>query len=611
MNLRDDRFGLLLILSSLAVIAVISGLHVWSQIDARLAQNRAQGLSLARLLAENDVDQLLPPPGRQGPLDVIKATESNPDFAYAVIAGIDGSTLGQVTAPDVIAPSADLPAAPADWIGERSLAASVNGRQVREFIAPIISQGERVAHVRIGFLDPGLPNYIEQASLLGMMALPVFLLTPLAYFLIRRGVRPLADACAQLNELVSGQRIDTVHIEATGEVGEFIRGFNRFMEFAKSRIVELEHERTAIVASSKVVSYQKSRVEAVIGSLPDATLILDETGAVVFANRQVETMLGVPVDMVVGHKPAEWCAHPMLLEIIEEARERAGQLSRDAEIELPLDGSTTRTILVAARPLLPNDRTAGLIGTLLVLHDITAESAGRRSQGEFVAQMAHELKSPLHVMAMYGESLLGEEGAQEAFRVETSNVIRDEVERLASLINTLLSIARIESGAVAIKRERVRLQDFLEDAVEAASRSAREVQVTCLVDVPRDASPIFVEKELFRVALNNLLTNAFKYNQEGGDVSVLVEESDDRTLIQVRDTGIGIRPEHLPRIFEKFYRSEDEETQKRPGHGLGLPLAKEIIELHGGSIRAESVFGEGSVFTIVLRRRAGGEGSTR
>jgi PAS domain S-box-containing protein len=600
MSLREDRFGLVLILCSLAVIAVISGLHLWSQLDARRAQNRAQGVSLARLLSDDALEQLVPPPGRQGPLDVVKTTQSNPDFAYAVIADVDGRVLAQVAARDVIVPPAEVPEAPAAWNAERLLPGEVNGRRVREFISPVIAKGERVAHVRIGFLDPGMPTYLEHASLLGMMALPIFLLTPLAYFLIRRGVRPLAAACAELNELVQGQQFDTVKIEATGEVGEFIRGFNRFMELAKSRIVDLEQERTSIVASSKVVAYQKARVEAVIGSLPDATLILDETGSVVFANAQVEAMLGIPVEMVVGSKPSEWCVHPALLEIMDQARERGGQLSRDAEIEL---SPGARTLMVTARPLVPTDRTSGLIGTLLVLHDVTAEAAGRRSQGEFVAQMAHELKAPLHVMAMYGESLLTPEGEREEFRVETSNVIRDEVERLASLINTLLSIARIESGAVAIKRERVRLQEFLEDAVEAVSRSSRGERVTCLVDVPRDASPIFVEKELFRVALNNLLTNAFKYNREGGEVSVLVEESDDRTIIRVRDTGIGIQPENLPRIFEKFYRSEDEETQKRPGHGLGLPLAKEIVELHGGSIRAESVAGEGSEFAIVLRRR--------
>ena len=142
-----------------------------------------------------------------------------------------------------------------------------------------------------------------------------------------------------------------------------------------------------------------------------------------------------------------------------------------------------------------------------------------------------------------------------------------------------------------------------------ASRSARGEQLRFLVDVPKDAAPIFVEKDLMRVALNNLLTNAVKYNDEGGEVSVLVEETETRTTIHVRDTGVGIRPEDLPKIFEKFYRSEDEAIRKRSGHGLGLSLAREIVELHGGSIRVESTVGVGSEFSIVLRKRAAGGGT--
>jgi PAS domain S-box-containing protein len=609
MSFREDRFGFVLILSSLAVIALISGIHVWSQLDARRSQNRAQGVSLARLLSSNELVQLVPERGRQGLLDLVKATQINPDFAYGAIADAGGSVLLEVSAPGVMVPAAPLPEAPADWIGERVLPAATGGRSIREFIAPVIANGERVAHVRIGFVEPGLASYAGEASLLGMMALPIFLLTPLAYFLIRRGVRPLVTACAELNDLVQAQRFDTVQIEATGEVGEFIRGFNRFMALAKTRIEDLEKERTSIVASSKIVAYQKSRIEAVLASLPDATMIIDETGSVVFANPRLEPMLGITSELVVGHKPSEWCTHPDLLAILESCRLQGGQATRSGEIEVTTGDGATRNVFVSTRPLSASDESSQVVGTLVVLHDVTTEATERRSQGEFVAQMAHELKAPLHVMAMYGESLIGEEGSRSEFRVETSNVIRDEVERLAGLINTLLSIARIEAGAVAIQRERVRLREFLEDAVDVASRSVRGQQVGFLVDVPKDASPIFVEKELMRVAVNNLLTNAIKYNREGGEVSIFVEESETRTTIRVRDTGVGIREQDLPNVFDKFYRSEDEQIRKRPGHGLGLSLAREIVELHGGSIRVESAVGEGSEFSIVLRKRADGGGT--
>jgi signal transduction histidine kinase len=225
-----------------------------------------------------------------------------------------------------------------------------------------------------------------------------------------------------------------------------------------------------------------------------------------------------------------------------------------------------------------------------------------------VTQVAHELKSPLNVVSMYSESLLSKEGETEDFRIEASNVIRDEVERLAMLVNTMLNIARIETGAVSVQRQRVRVAEFLEDCCSALSRTVGRANLSLSLDLPKDLSPIYVDKELFRVAINNLLTNAIKYNRDGGEVILSAEETGDRSIIRVRDTGIGIREEDLPHIFEKFYRSGDEEAQSRGGHGLGLPLAREIVQLHGGQLQLETAPDEGSQFSIVLRRRAGSDG---
>jgi PAS domain S-box-containing protein len=586
------------------VIAVICGLQIASQLKARREQIRAEGVSLARVLSTIPYEQLVPGPGRQGPLDVLKTSISNPDFAYGAIVTVEGRPLAQVTAPGVILPAAPLPQEPAAWNGQRLIDPAPHGRRVREFIAPVLEAGQHVAHVRVGFFEPGFGIFLEQASFLGMLALPIFLLTPLAYFLIRRGVRPLAAACEELNQNLQNRSLETVQIEASGEVGEFIRSFNHFMELARARVRELELEKRNIVASSKIVAYQKGRIETVLESFPDATLVLDETGTAVFANAKLESLLGVPPESALGRNLGDWCEEPRIRRILEACHGRNGQRSIGDEIELSADGSAPKTILLTTHPLTGLEGSGGFTGTLVVARDVTTEAIARRAQDEFITHVSHELKNPLNVMAMYGETLLGEQGASESFRVEASNVIQDEVERLATLISTLLSIARIEAGAVTVQRQRVRLQDFIADVVDAVSRSGRKAGLRFAIDVPADARPIFVEKELFRVAVNNLLTNAIKYNREEGEVAVSVEESSDRVSIRVRDTGLGIREEDLPHIFEKFYRSDDNEIQKLAGHGLGLSLTREIVELHGGSIEVQTEPGAGSEFSIVLRRRS-------
>ena len=219
-----------------------------------------------------------------------------------------------------------------------------------------------------------------------------------------------------------------------------------------------------------------------------------------------------------------------------------------------------------------------------------------------MSHVAHELKTPLSTLAMYTETLVGKEGGSEEFRVEACSVIQDEVERLSSMISTLLSIARIESGQVSLERQRVRPDEFLRDTLDAASRIGARANLQLKAEISRDLSPIFIDKGLMRVVLNNLLTNAIKYNHEDGEVVLSAEETTDAFIIRVRDTGLGITPEDAERIFDKFFRSEAPPISSVEGHGLGLSLAKQIVELHGGEIRLESSPGEGSEFSIMLHK---------
>ena len=246
----------------------------------------------------------------------------------------------------------------------------------------------------------------------------------------------------------------------------------------------------------------------------------------------------------------------------------------------------------------------GFSGTLVVARDITDDATARRAQDEFMTHMSHELKGPAQRHVHVRRDAAGG-GGRIRDLPRRGRERHPRRGRTAGDTDQHAPEHRADrSGSSHGQRQRVRLQDFLRDVVDAVSRSGAHAGLRFSVDVPADASPIFVEKELFRVAVNNLLTNAIKYNRDGGEVCVSVEESAGRVSIRVRDTGLGIREEDLPRIFEKFYRSDDNEIQKLAGHGLGLSLTREIVELHGGSIEVQTEPGVGSEFTIVLRRRA-------
>jgi len=598
-GVKNERLGLVLIASSLLVILVTTGLLLKFQTDSRREQARFQGVSLARLLSRVPYQQLVPGTGHQGPLHVIKHAQGNPDFVYATVVGVRGRTLAEVTSPGVIVPQTPIGSEPSSWLGERVLEQTGAGGSVREFFAPVLTDGEIVAHVRIGFLEPGYAMVFEHVPFFALLALPIFLLAPLSYFLIRREIAPIAAAGAGIRELLDGGTAHAVQVDATGELGEFIQSFNRFVAMTQQRLQDYRSERTGMLASSKVISYQKTRIESVLDALPDAVLVLDESGAVGLASAKLETMIGVPAQIAMGNRPQDWCESHELLAFLSRFQREDSQLHRAEAMEFSPEETHLKRLLAIAYPLLPARTDSGAAGTLVIIRDISAEFAARQGQADFVDHVAHEIKSPLNVLSMYSETLLGKDGESEDFRIEACNVIRDEVERLSTLISTLLSIARLEASVVGLNRQRVRLADFLGDTLEAVSRNAKDGSTSCKLDLSGEYSPIYVDKALLRVAINNLLTNAIKYT-DAGDVTLSAEETEESVFIRVRDTGIGIPEQDQPRIFEKFFRSDDPGSVRRGGHGLGLTLARQIVELHGGEMALNSAQGEGSEFSIAL-----------
>jgi PAS domain S-box-containing protein len=601
--MKNERLGLLLIAASLAVICLVTGLVAREHRNGRRQQVRVQGLALVRLLSRMPLDELVPRGGGQGPLQVVKSSQGDPDFAYAVVAAPGGETLAEVTAPGVVTPQAALPQDPASWLGERRLETD-DGRAAREFFAPVLADGALVAHVRLGFFEPGWAAGLGGTPVLGVVALLVFLLTPLSWFLVRREIGPLAEVTEQVRKLAEGRELLPVPVAATGEVGTFIESFNRFVRLAEQRVREVREQQTGMLASSKVLAYQKSRVESVLQTLPDAVVVMDDAGCTSFANARLETLLGVAPEAAVGRKPEEWCPDAEVVTFLSRYTHASSRRTHSDALEFAPEPGSERRLQVSAWRMAGGAEGQGAGGTLVLFRDVTAAALARRAQGEFVTHVAHELKSPLHSLAMHAELLMGKDGESEEFRIEACNVISDEVERLGSLVGTLLSIARIESGSVSLRRQRVRLHDFLQDAMQAVSRGAQRQGLSFAVHVPANLAPIFVDKDLVRVAVNNLLTNAIKYNREGGSVTLEAEETDERVLVRVRDTGLGITEEEQRRVFDKFYRSEREEIRSRGGHGLGLTLAREILALHGGEIELASTPGEGSVFSLVFRKNA-------
>jgi PAS domain S-box-containing protein len=598
--MKSQRLGLLMIAASLTVIAVILFLLVERQAESRRAQMRVQGLSMVRSISSIPFEQLLPKENQGVLLQALLNVKGNPDFGYGVIVDTQGKHLGDTTAPGALIPSASISVEPAAWYGEQSLISPGDGRKVREFYGPVLSKGNLQGFVRLGFYEPRVFS-TEQISFLSLLALPIFLLTPIFYFLIRRETKPLDKISQQLQEIASAGPAK-IQLSASGEMGDFVQNFNQFMQLTKQRLGEFEGEKMNMIASNRMLSYKKDKIETVLQAIPEAVVVMDETGNASFANAKVETLLGVKPDQVIGHTPDEWCKNPEVRGFLSRFQQQAQQSWRVETIEYTPQNTPDRRIAASAYPLFSMQDSSETQGTLVVFRDITQEHLAKNIGAEFVAQVSHELKTPLNTLAMYSETLQGDAGKNESVRIEAINVIHDEVERMSSLINNLLSISKMELGNITLERKLVRLVDLLKDTFDNQAQSGRGKDLKFSAKLPPDLAPVALDKDLFRIAVNNLLTNAIKYNRPGGSVMLTAEEIDDHILIRVRDTGIGIAPEEQPRIFDKFFRASNPEAASRGGHGLGLYLAREIVELHHGKLTVQSDLGKGAEFTITVKK---------
>ena len=599
---KRERLGLMMVIASLAVITVIVGILFVNQQKSEMENIRKQGISLAKLLSQMSFDQVVPPTGKQGALSVLQHNQEQTSFSYLVVVDTSGRQIAEISSSGVIAPVIPVPSSPSEWLEEKTLSLPGNGKQVIEFHAPLFNDSKLAGHIRLGYFKPGLGFNSRQVPFLATLALPIFLLAPFFYYLIRREIRPLQKANSQLDELIKQGTLNKMEISATGELQEFMNHLNGFIGTAQDRIKQLESERTGFETTTKLLSYKRSRIDSVLQSMPDALMVLDESGTVSFANSRFNNLLKVSPEDILSKKPVEWCDNQNVVAFLSDCTRKSTRGFNSNVYEFSPRATPEKTVSVSSYPLFSPREPDQLLGTLVLFRDVTAENLAKQSSGAFIAHVAHELKSPLNVIAMYSETLQNDDGKDDAFRIEASNIIHDETERLTQLINNILSITKIEMGSISIERKRVKLRDLIQDTCDTNARNANAKDLAFEADIPREMSPVAADKDLLRIALNNLLTNAIKYSDPGGKVSLAAEEDENSIRISVRDNGIGIAPDEQKRIFEKFYRSERDDTQSRNGHGLGLSLAQEIIQLHGGTLTLHSTLGTGSEFVVNFRK---------
>ena len=323
---------------------------------------------------------------------------------------------------------------------------------------------------------------------------------------------------------------------------------------------------------------EQAETAALVESMVEGVIAADERGRTVTANAAARRLLGYEVTDALPDLP-ELFRVKAAREVVDAVLR--GQAVEDRELEI--DG---RAILMNARPL-PSG------GAVLVIHDLTELRRLEAVRRDFVANVSHELKTPLTSISGYAETLLTDTPDPETTRRFLTTIL-DNARRMQRLVDDLLDLARIEAGRWQPEAEPVDVQETAQEMwAEFAERAAvRGVQFA--VDIAPSAGTVVVDADALRQVLTNLLDNSLRYTPRGGRIVCRSRLEDSGVAISVADNGSGISYEHLPRIFERFYRADQSRSREEGGTGLGLAIVKHLVEAHGGRVYAESERGVGT-----------------
>ena len=361
--------------------------------------------------------------------------------------------------------------------------------------------------------------------------------------------------------------------------------------------------------------HRRATLDSVMRSLVDGLLLVDRRGQVTYANPCAETMLGLAGADLIGQPLSKidkelarrvGKSGPLLARLLPAA----GALTdgegpvRAVEFELPATpapGASAKDNIRTLQARLFPIRDSGSIqlGRGLLLRDTTREKELDRLKSQLLSTVSHELRTPLASIKGFATTLLRQDVVwDDGTRREFLAIIDQESDRLSELIGNLLDMARVEAGTLRVEPEPTRLRPIIEEAVRTFSVMTSQHHFQ--IDMPGRLPRVMADPRRVRQVLRNLLENAVKYSPTGGPITVGVEVHPDAVQIRVTDRGIGIQPDHLDRIFDRFYQVDNASTRKVGGSGLGLSICKAIVEAHRGQIWVESQAGIGSSFYFTV-----------
>ena len=379
---------------------------------------------------------------------------------------------------------------------------------------------------------------------------------------------------------------------------------------AEEKVIALEQTKIALVNvmedlknEREAVTESRSRLASVLDSIVDGICVFDVDFKIRMINPVMESWLGVRGADIEGRacdsviKCASETGDAVIDSFARLLKESSNEAGKHLGLNLIAKGGRIIPISVAASPVIQDGRINGLV---VVLRDVSVERGVDRAKSEFVSIASHQLRTPLTAMNWYVESIMSGDFGELPDQVRQSlNIVLISGRRLANLITALLNVTRIEMKYYRIVSELVSLKEICEGVIGEVRTAADEKRVTLSFKAAR-LPKVQLDPNLIKIVVQNLVDNAVKYSFEGGSVAIDLSRDGEMAMLRVKDDGMGIPEEQQRSIFQKMFRAENAVQNVPDGTGLGLYIAKAVVEDFGGKIWFESEFGKGATFFVVL-----------
>lgn len=436
--------------------------------------------------------------------------------------------------------------------------------------------------------DDTAHDAITMISIVGMLC---FLI---AFILMVNLPSNIADPIRQLTisikQIANQNYKERVHFESSSEFGELARSFNtmaeKIQEFSESKI-------------EKILKGKK-RIETLIDNMNDPVIGIDENRKILFINDEALNITGLKRENCLGKLIQDVAVTNDLVRTIIKDIVQPGSPAKNEVMKIYANGKESyfEKDVIAINIVPTGEQNTQFIGQVIMLHNVTPLKELDVAKTNFIGTVSHEFKTPISSIKM-GLQLLENDkiGPLNQDQLNLVNGIKDDTNRLLKITGELLDIAQLESGSIKLNIRPSKVSDIVDYATEANKASAEQKNIQFITRIDPEIQYVSADLEKTSWVLNNLLSNAVRYSYENSEIIIEVKKETEKVIFSVTDTGQGIEPQYVSKVFERYFRIPG---AKKEGTGLGLSISKEFIETQGGTLNVKSEYGAGSTFTFAL-----------